>query len=87
MGMPETKALYYSEAVRQGGTLICVTVDDEMVPRVKEIIDSHGSIDINNLAAEWRKSGGECLPAEDEDQVVVQTTYVFDVPRDQRWAS
>src|SRR5437870_10262697 len=57
MGMPEKKAVYYSEAVRRGATLVCVTVDDDMVIVAKMIIDSHGSLDVNNQAAQWRQGG------------------------------
>ncbi len=52
MGMPEKRAMYYSEAVRRGGTLVCVTVDEEQVATAARIIDSHGSLDIKNQAAQ-----------------------------------
>jgi hypothetical protein len=52
MGMPEKRAVYYCEAVRRGGTLVCVTVDDEQVATAERIIDSHGSLDIKNQAAQ-----------------------------------
>ena len=52
MGMPEKRAVYYSEAVRRGGTLVCVIVDDEQVATAERIIDSHGSLDIKNQAAQ-----------------------------------
>ena len=81
MGMPEKKAVYYSEAVRRGGTLVCVTVDDHMVDVAKKIIDTHGSLDINNQAAQGVGSQA------DEEVVLVQTTYVFDVPNSQKVAS
>ena len=80
MGMPEKKAVYYSEAVRRGGTLVCVTVDKEQVATARSIIDSHGSLDINNQAAQWRESGWQASPAEADggDVLVVQTTYVLE---------
>ena len=81
MGMPEKKAVYYSEAVRRGGTLVCVTVDDHMVDVAKKIIDTHGSLDINHQAAQGVGSQA------DEGVVLVQTTYVFDVPNSQKLAS
>jgi hypothetical protein len=52
MGMSEKKAVYYSEAVRRAGTVVCVTVDKDKVNEAKTIIDSHGSLDINNQAAQ-----------------------------------
>jgi hypothetical protein len=80
MGMPEKKAVHYSEAVRRGGTLVCVTVDEEQVATAKRIIDSHGSLDINNQMAQWRESGWQASPAEPDggDVLVVQTTYVLE---------
>ena len=80
LGMSEKKAVYYSEAVRRGGTLVCVTVDDEQVATARRIIDSHGSLDINNQAAQWRAGGWQALPAEADggDILVVQTTYVLE---------
>jgi hypothetical protein len=88
MGMPERKAVYYSEAVRRGATLVCVTVDEDMVNVAKTIIDAHGSLDINNQAAQWRRGGWEDVrPATDEDAVLVQTTYVFEVPNREKLAS
>src|SRR5439155_21380506 len=47
MGMPEKKAVYYSEAVRRGATLVCVTLDDGRLDVAKTVIDAHGSLDIN----------------------------------------
>src|SRR5439155_6488469 len=80
MGMPEKKAVYYSEAVRRGATLVCVTVDDDMVIVAKMIIDSHGSLDVNNQAAQWRQGGWQDAgPRADEDAVLAQITYVFKV--------
>ena len=78
LGMPEKKAVYYSEAVRRGGTLVCVTVDEGQISTAQRIIDSHGSLEINNQAAQWRQGGWE-LPGEsdDNDVLVVQTTYVL----------
>ena len=88
MGMPEKKAVYYSEAVRRGGTLVCVTVDDHMVDMAKTIIDAHGSLDINNQATQWRQGGWRDFgPEADEDVVLVQTTYVCEVPSRERLAS
>jgi len=77
IGMPEKKAVYYSEAVRRGGTLVCVTVDESKVETARNIIDCHGSLDINNQAAEWRRSGWDGLPGDSEHRLVVETTYVL----------
>ena len=81
MGMSEKKAVFYSEAVRRGGTLVCVTVDSDKVNQAKAIIDSHGSLDVNNQATQWRRSGWQSpFAGEDQDVVVIETTYVCEVP-------
>jgi hypothetical protein len=88
MGMPDKKAVYYSEAVRRGATLVCVTLDDDVVNVAKTTIDAHGSLDINNQAAQWRRGGWQDVGSEaDQDVVLVQTTYVFEVPNREKLAS
>jgi len=89
LGMPENKAKYYAEAVRRGGTLVCVAgVDDGDLDNAVNIIDSHGSVDINNRAAEWRESGwaGVGPEAPEDEVIVVETTYVI-VPEERKRAS
>ena len=88
MGMPEKKAVYYSEAVRRGATLVCVTLDDGRLDVAKTVIDAHGSLDINNQAAQWRQGGWQDFGAEADGEVVlVESTYVFEVPNRERLAS
>lgn len=48
---------YYAEAVRRGGVLISVFVEDEDVDRAAEIMIGHGLVDIKRLADLWKKSG------------------------------
>jgi len=89
LGMPENKARYYAEAVRRGGTLVVVNgVKDEGLDRAVKLIDSHGSVDINNRSAEWRESGwaGVGMEAPEDDVIVVETTYVI-VPEERKRAS
>ena len=88
MGMFEKKAVFYSEAVRRGCTLVCVTVDTDKVNQAKAIIDSHGSLDVNNQAVQWRRSGWQAPVADvkDGDVVVVETTYVCEVPAREKMA-
>ena len=87
MGMPEDKARYYAEAVRRGGTLVCVTAEDQQADKAARIIDRHGSVDINNRAGQWRESGWEGFSTDGKegDVIVAGTTYVITVP--QRLAS
>lgn len=86
VGMPENKAMYYSEAVRRGGTLVLVTVDESKVDEVRNIIDAHGSLDINNLSASWRNTGWQA-PEDESEVIIVETTSVCDMPNRGRRAS
>ena len=56
-GVPEQHAHVYSEAVRRGGTLISVRVEDKDVEMAEAILDRHASIDPVGKGAEYRKSG------------------------------
>ncbi|HLX26995.1 MAG TPA: hypothetical protein VKV24_00710 [Casimicrobiaceae bacterium] len=57
MGVPRADAEYYAEAVRRGGALITVRADDARAERAAEIMRSHGAIDIEQRAEQWRERG------------------------------
>jgi hypothetical protein len=82
MGMPQNKARYYAEAVRRGGTLVCVTAEDQQADKAASIIDGHGSVDINNRAGQWRQTGwaGFSSDGKEGEVVVLGTTCVIAVP-------
>jgi hypothetical protein len=56
-GVPEDHAHVYSEAVRRGGTLLSVKVEESDVVLARAILDRHTSIDPVNRGAEYRESG------------------------------
>ena len=57
-GVPEADAHYYAESVRRGGALVTMRVDDEArADEAAAIFRRHGAVDIENRAAEWRRSG------------------------------
>ena len=56
-GVPEEHAHVYSEAVRRGGTLLSVKVEDSDVQMARGILDRHTSIDPVSRGAEYRESG------------------------------
>jgi hypothetical protein len=56
-GVPEDHAHVYSEAVRRGGTLLSVRVEDSDVQMARAILDRHTSIDPVRRGAEYRESG------------------------------
>lgn len=71
-GMSEAEAETYAEGVRRGGTLVTVRTDDAHSARVTDILDRHGSIDLDERAQDWRAQGWtggtatEMRPATDE---------------------
>jgi hypothetical protein len=59
LGVPREHAEYYAEAVRRGGALVTVRVDDTRTDEVTRVMQRHGAIDINKRAETWRTSGWE----------------------------
>jgi hypothetical protein len=58
----ETDAHAYGEGVRRGGTLVTVRVDDArttMVPMVMDVLEEHGSVDLDQKTSAWRADGWE----------------------------
>ena len=60
-GVPEDHANVYSEAVRRGGTLLSVKVEDSDVQMARAILDRHTSIDPVRRGAEYRESGSSSI--------------------------
>lgn len=61
-GVSETDAHAYGEGVRRGGTLVTVRVDDArttMVPMVMDVLEEHGSVDLDQKTSAWRADGWE----------------------------
>jgi len=56
-GEPEEHAQVYSEAVRRGGTLVSVRVDESRAGLVESILDRHEAISPIERGAEYRKTG------------------------------
>lgn len=56
-GLSETDAHTYSEGVRRGGTLVTVRTDGLHAARVMDILEEHGSIDVDERAQNWRAEG------------------------------
>lgn len=55
--VPEDHAHIYSEAVRRGGTLLSMRVEDNDVAMARAILDRHTSIDPVRRGTEYRESG------------------------------
>ena len=56
-GVSEEDAHYYAEAVRRGGALVTVRADDARAEEAARIMRSHGAIDIERRAEQWRQEG------------------------------
>jgi uncharacterized membrane protein len=59
LGVPENDAQYYAEAIRRGGALVTVRVDESRAEEVADIMRAHGAVDIEGRVERWRESGWE----------------------------
>ncbi|MFM8321660.1 MAG: hypothetical protein ACKOC5_12170 [Chloroflexota bacterium] len=57
LGVPEERAHYYAEAVRQGGALLMLRTPDYRTGEAVTIIRRHQPLDLPRLAAQWRRAG------------------------------
>ncbi|WP_375459636.1 YsnF/AvaK domain-containing protein [uncultured Enterovirga sp.] len=56
-GIDEADAHAYAEGVRRGGTLVTVRAEETMTAKVADILDDHGTIDLDERTTAWRKEG------------------------------
>ncbi|UIY45793.1 hypothetical protein [Methylobacterium radiotolerans] len=56
-GVSEKDAHAYGEGVRRGGTLVTVRTDEARGPMVMDILEQHGSVDLDQKAAAWSQEG------------------------------
>lgn len=56
-GINEADAHTYTEGVRRGGTLVTVRTDEARAIAAMDILEEHGSIDVNERAQSWRLEG------------------------------
>ncbi len=56
-GVSEADAHAYAEGVRRGGTLVTVRAEDAMAARVANILDDHGTVDMDERETTWRSEG------------------------------
>ena len=56
-GVDEADAHVYAEGVRRGGTLVTVRAEDSMAAQAADILDDHGTIDIDERQRGWRSEG------------------------------
>lgn len=56
-GVSEEDANYYAESVRRGGALVTVRADDARAEEAARIMRTHGAVDIERRAEQWRETG------------------------------
>ena len=73
----------FSEAVRRGGAVVTVTVDDAQSDTVRSTLASIGAIDIDERVAAWRDTGytgyQKASPAYTADEVAEERSRVIPV--------
>ena len=82
LGVPEEHAHYYAEGVRRGGTLITVRTEGDSATKCAErVLKTHGAVDIEERASQWKEQGwsgrlgeGEALPVTEEELAVGKRT-------------
>lgn len=57
LGVPESDAEYYAEAVRRGGALVTVRADESRADQVDRIMRDHGAFDIEDRVEQWKRTG------------------------------
>ena len=55
--MPEEDRHLHAEGLHRGGTMLTATVEDGYAERTYDILEEHGSIDMDEREASWRKDG------------------------------
>ena len=57
LGVDETEAQYYAEAVRRGAGLVTVRADESRVEEAERILRNHGAFDIEDRVVQWKSEG------------------------------
>jgi hypothetical protein len=57
LGVDEAQAEYYAEGIERGGTIVSVTVPEDQVITVENIMNTDGLVDIEERAREWKEAG------------------------------
>ena len=57
MLIPEEDRATYSEGMHRGGTTVIVTVDEAHVDRAADILEEHGSVNLDEREESWRQEG------------------------------
>lgn len=53
----------YAESIRRGGIMVTVRSEDDHVDRIIDILEQHGSVDLDERESTWRSEGWTGTPA------------------------
>ncbi len=56
-GAAEDDMGHLAEGVRRGGSVLTVTVDDDRVDQVEEVLNRHNPVDVDERVSQWRQEG------------------------------
>ncbi|GJE53194.1 Stress response protein YsnF [Methylobacterium tardum] len=72
--MPEEDRYAYSEGLSRGGTLLTASVEPTQTETAYDILEQHGSVDLDQREASWRKEGWSGYSASGGTTVAGSTT-------------
>lgn len=52
--VPDDRVAIYAEAVRRGATLVIADTSDDVAEECADVLDAHGSLDVDGTAASWQ---------------------------------
>ena len=55
--LPDEDRYTYAEGMNRGGTMLTVSAEEAQVPHVLDTLEEHGSVDLDEREATWRKEG------------------------------
>jgi hypothetical protein len=55
--VPEDRAVLYAEVARRGAPVVIIEVEDPLAEPVAQLLDEHGSLDLESAARRWRTAG------------------------------
>ncbi len=73
-GVDEADAHVYAEGIRRGGTLVTVRAEDSMAAQAADILDDHGTIDIDERQSSWRNEGWSGTYSPDDTNTTTSAT-------------
>jgi len=62
MFLPEEDRYTYAEAMHRGSIMVAATVDDTYVARAEDILERHGTVELDEREKAWRKDGWTGAP-------------------------